>query len=291
MFTTGSKWFLGLGVGALVLACAYGWTTGGNGLGPVTFGYKGGVGDHLGYALLLSIAAVAFLLGLLAVAIRDADSSAVAQVAGTETAPVVPAPSYGAYWPALGAFALAVTLLGLVISNVLFIVGFILMLAVGVEWMVLTWSDRATGDPALNHQLRARMMAPFEIPLAAVLIGGGMIAALSRVFLALTEHGAVGAAIGGGTVVFVLGIILATRPKLSANLVAAVLTVAAIGVVAGGVVAADHGEVKVEVPESGVSPSPGPTGHRVPGPSDNGLHPHIPQGTSHSTTTTTEAPG
>jgi hypothetical protein len=291
MFTTGSKWFLGLGVGAFVLACAYGWTTGGNGLGPVTLGYKGGIGDHLGYALLMSIAAVAILLGVLAVAIRDADSSALAQVAGTEVAPTVAPPAHAAYWPAVGAFGLAVTVLGLVISNVLFVIGCIILLAVGVEWMVLTWADRATGDPEVNRLLRGRMMGPFEIPLAAVLIGGGTVAALSRVFLALTEHGAVAAATGGAAVVFLLGILFATRPRLSANVVAGILVVAAVGVVAGGVVAANHGETKVEVPESGVSPSPGPTGHRVPGPSDNGLHPHIPQGTSHSTTTTTEAQG
>jgi hypothetical protein len=65
----------------------------------------------------------------------------------------------------------------------------------------------------------------------------------------------------------------------------------AIGVVTGGVVAASHGESKVEVPASGISAQPGPTGHREPGPADNGLRPHIVQGTSHSTTTTTEAPG
>ena len=52
MITTGSKWFFGLGVVLLVLAAAYGWTTGGNGLGPLTAGYKGGVGDHFGYGIL-----------------------------------------------------------------------------------------------------------------------------------------------------------------------------------------------------------------------------------------------
>jgi hypothetical protein len=53
MFTTGSKWFLGLGFFSLVLAAAYGWSTGGTGLGPVSAGYNGGVGDHLGYTMLL----------------------------------------------------------------------------------------------------------------------------------------------------------------------------------------------------------------------------------------------
>ena len=76
MFTTGSKWFFGLGLVSLVLAAAYGWTTGGSGLGPLTVGYKGGVGDHLGYGLLLAIAMVAvFGAGtwqvILAIAISD----------------------------------------------------------------------------------------------------------------------------------------------------------------------------------------------------------------------------
>ena len=64
MITTGSKWFFGLGFVALVLAAAYGWTTGGNGLGPLTAGYKGAVGDHFGYGILLSSGLVSFFLGL-----------------------------------------------------------------------------------------------------------------------------------------------------------------------------------------------------------------------------------
>jgi hypothetical protein len=293
MFTTGSKWFLGLGVAALVLAVAYGWTTGGTGLGPLTVGYKGGIGDHVGYALLMSIAGAAFFLGILAVAIRDADSSAIAQVAGTELAPKVAPPARGAYWPVLGALGASLVLLGLVMSNVLFFVGFGVVVAVGVEWMVLAWSDRATGDPEVNRSIRQRIMGPFEIPVTGVLIAGGTIFSFSRVFLAASEHGAVYAAIGAGTMVFLLGILLATRPKISSNLVAGLLVVVALGVVSGGVVAAAHGERKVEAPgqQAGTTPTTTATGHRAPGPSNNGLHAHIPQGTSHSTTTTTEAKG
>ena len=61
MFTTGSKWFFGLGAVALVLAAAYGWSTGGDRLGPVTAGYWGAVGDHLGYTLLVSTGIAATL--------------------------------------------------------------------------------------------------------------------------------------------------------------------------------------------------------------------------------------
>jgi hypothetical protein len=294
MLTTGSKWFLGLGLVSFVLAAAYGWTTGGDGLGPITVGYYGGVGDHLGYAMLVSVGTCATFLGLLAVAIRDSDSSALAQVAGTETAPTLAPPAHLAYWPVVGAFGVALVVLGLVISNVLFCVGLIVLLAAGVEWMVLAWSDRATGDPDTNAQVRSRMMSPFEVPLASVLIGGGSIAALSRVFLTVSEHGAIVAATVAGVVVFAIGALLATRPKLSPNFVAGLLVVAALGVVGAGVVSAAHGEREMEKPETKAEPhvvTESKTGIHTPEASDNGLHANIPAGTEHASTTTTEAKG
>ena len=56
-----------------------------------------------------------------------------------------------------GAFGAGLVVLGLVISNVLFMVGCFLLVGVLVEWMVLAWSDRATGDPEVNRRLRRRM--------------------------------------------------------------------------------------------------------------------------------------
>ena len=52
MITTAAKWFFGLGLVSFVLAVVYGYSTGGNRLGPFTAGYYGAVGDHLGYTLL-----------------------------------------------------------------------------------------------------------------------------------------------------------------------------------------------------------------------------------------------
>jgi hypothetical protein len=289
MFTTGSKWFLGLGLVSLVLAAAYGWTSGGTGLGPITVGYYGGVGDHLGYSMLLTIAAAAIFLGLVTVGIRDADPSALAQLAGTESAPTQPAPAHLAYWPVIGAFGLSAVVLGLVISNVLFIAGLILLIGVLVEWMVLAWSDRATGDPATNRLVRNRLMGPYEVPLAGVLIAGGTVAALSRLFLTASELGSVVAATIAGTVVIVIGALLATRPKLSPNLVAGVLVVAALGVVTTGVVSAARGERKIE--HEGHTAEPETTGTTAPEESSTGLHANIPAGTERATTTTTEAAG
>jgi hypothetical protein len=278
MFTTGSKTFLGMGALSLVLAAAYGWTTGGNGLGPVTVGYKGGVGDHLGYTLLVSLGVLFIFLGLVAVATRDAESAALAQLAGTEVAPTEPAPSHAAYWPAVGAFGAGLVALGLVISNVMFVVGLFILLAVLIEWMVLAWSDRATGDPEVNRVVRDRIMAPFEVPLAGILIVGGAVFAFSRILLTSSDHGAVVVAIVLGAAIFALGVLFATRPKLSANVIAGVLVVAALGVVAAGVVSAARGERTIEHHEEEVD-------------GGNGNEPFVPPGTKPSAPTTTIAEG
>ncbi len=275
MFTTGSKWFFGLGLVSLALAAAYGWSTGGNGLGPVTAGYKGGVGDHLGYTLLVSIGLAAVFLGLVAVATRDAAPSALAELAGTDVAPMISPPARPAYWPIVGAFGASLVVLGLVISNVLFIIGFFVLLASTVEWMVLAWSDRATGDPETNRLVRNRVMGPFEVPLAGVLIVGGTVAAFSRILLTSSEIGAVGVATALGLSILAIGTLIATKPRLSPNVVAGLLALCAVGVVAAGVASAARGERFIEPHEQTRG--------------DGGLQPHIPAGTNPATTTTTAA--
>lgn len=272
MFTTGSKWFFGLGLVSLVLAAAYGWSTGGSGLGPLTAGYNGGVGDHLGYALLVSIGVVGVFLGLVAVATRDAAPSALAELAGTDTAPTLAPPGHASYWPILGAFGAGLVVLGLVISNVLFVIGFLVLLAVLVEWMVLAWSDRATGDPETNRLVRARVMGPFEVPLLGVLIVGGAIAAISRVLLTSSELGAVTVGAVLGALILGVGALLATKPSLSPNVQAGILVVCALGVVVAGVASAARGERVIE--------------HHEVHEEDGGLQPHTPAGTKPATTTT-----
>jgi hypothetical protein len=188
MLTTGSKWFAGLGVVSLVLAAAYGWTTGGNGLGPVTLGYHGGVGDHLGYGILVTAGVVALFLALVSVATRDADADALAQVAGTEVPPAATPPGSRTYWPLISAFGAALVALGLVAGSEMFIAGILVLAAVLVEWMVLAWSDRATGDPATNAALRDRLMRPLEYPIASFLAVGVVLFGFSRLFLTTSEQ-------------------------------------------------------------------------------------------------------
>src|SRR6266545_1978726 len=113
MITTGTKWFFGLGFVALALAAAYGWSTGGTGLGPVTVGYKGGVGDHLGYGILLTAGLISVGQGVVLAAWRDADPQAQAQLASLDAVPIL-RPAGASYWPAVAAFGGGLVAIGLV---------------------------------------------------------------------------------------------------------------------------------------------------------------------------------
>jgi hypothetical protein len=241
MITTGTKWFFGLAFVTLVLAWAYGWTTGGNGLGPVTAGYKGGVGDHFGYGVLLSASAISLFLGLVSTAVRDADAEAVAQLAGADTVPAV-TPAGTSYWPAVAAFGVALTIVGLVTTAPAFVFGLITLGIVLVEWTVQAWADRATGDPAANRDIRNRLMNPVEIPAAGILAVALVVVGFSRVFLSLSSENAVWVATGIAAVIFLVGVFAASRPKLSSNIVVGFLMLCAVGVLVAGVIAAAVGE-------------------------------------------------
>jgi hypothetical protein len=241
MITTGTKWFFGLGIVTLVLAAAYGWSTGGNGLGPVSAGYKGGVGDHFGYGILLAAGLLSIAQGVVLTAWRDADPQAQAELTGGDTVPAV-RPAGVSYWPAIAAFGAALVVVGLVVEPLLFVFGLIVLGIVLVEWTVQTWADHATGDPATNRRIRNRLMNPIEFPVAGVLIAAVVVLSFSRVFLNATKDGAV---IGAGvlaTVVLVVGWLLTSRQKLSSNVVVGLILVAAVAVIGAGVAAGVDGQ-------------------------------------------------
>jgi hypothetical protein len=236
MITTGSKWYFGLGAVTLVLAWAYGWTTGGNGLGPVSAGWKGGVGDHFGYGVLLTAAILSLLLGFVSIAVRDAEAAAVAQVAGTDTVPAV-TPAGTSYWPPVAAFGVALVVIGLVSAPALFVFGLVVLGIVLVEWTVQTWADRATGDPATNREIRNRVMNPIEFPAAGLLGVAVLVVSFSRVFLAISAENAVWVATAVAALVFLVGVFAASRPRLSANVIVGALFVVAVVVIGLGVAA------------------------------------------------------
>jgi hypothetical protein len=245
MLTTGFKLFMGYCIGALLAAAVYGYTTGGSHMGPLSVGWKGAVGEHIGYAVLLITGAVAGALSLVLVAFRDADARAAAELLGVETASAQ-RPTGASYWPIVSAFGAGAVVIGLVLSPAVFVAGLVLLAIVMFEWMMSAWADRATGDPEVNRELRDRIMSPIEVPVGAVLAIVVVPLAASRVFLSVSKFSAVWVATGVAAVVLLAAIVVALRPKLSKNVVAGIVLVGGIAFVTAGIVSAAIGPRDIE---------------------------------------------
>ena len=64
----------------------------------ISAGYKGGVGEHLGYGILLAASVASLFAGFCTTAFRDADPEPTAALLGTDTLPAgrtAPAPRSG----------------------------------------------------------------------------------------------------------------------------------------------------------------------------------------------------
>ncbi|KAA0235589.1 MAG: hypothetical protein JJLCMIEE_00499 [Acidimicrobiales bacterium] len=266
MFTTGSKFFYGLAILGFIAAGFYAvltashpegiWDTlTGEGIidvliGPLTLGYKGTVGDQLGFSVLVGFAATCASLGFFHTAFRDADPESVAELVHAETVPVSE-PTGLSPWPIVGAFGVAVLLIGWAASEVLFVAGMVALVLVGIEWVVQAWSDRATGDPEVNRTIRNRVMVPIEIPLAIVIGIGVVVLSVSRVLLAVSATAAAIIAIVVATLVLIVAFTLASFPKLRQGIIASALLVAGVIIVGAGIGSALSGERDFETNDSG----------------------------------------
>jgi hypothetical protein len=252
VFTTGSKWFFGLAAAALLGAMVYGGATNPNEVGMstltgvLTLGYKGGVGDHLGVAILMGIAGAAVFLGASTAAFRDSSVEAGSQLLALETVPEVTAPERGSYWPILGALGAGIVALGLVTSAPLVILGAGILAITVFEWAISAWADRATGDDEVNRSIRRRVMLPFEVPIIGAIGIGVFVLAISRILLALPS---LGVYLLFGLVpllVLTIAFVLAAKPRINRQVVAGICVIAGLAVLAGGIAAAIVGPQPVE---------------------------------------------
>jgi hypothetical protein len=268
MVTTGSKFFYGLAGVGLLAAIVYGIITNGvdhggvvavltgDGavdavIGPLTLGYKGGVGDHLGYAVLLGFAASCFGLGMATSFFRDSDAKALAELEASGEAPVVVRPQGVSFWPIVMAFAAALVMIGLAASPTVFVVGILVGVIAGLEWTVQAWADTATGDPELNATLRARLMRPIEVPVGALIGIAVVLLCISRIFLATAGVGAMIVGVALAAAVFIGAVILSAQPQIRRTaLVAAgiLFAVAVLAIGIGGAIAGPSEHEKHEPP-------------------------------------------
>ena len=182
-------------------------------IGPITIGWKGAVGDHLAYAVLLGVAVVAGFVGIVLTAFRDADATAVAEVVHADSAPLTRAPLGANYWPIVSVFAIAVLLIGLSISSQnLAIAGGIALAASALMWTLRAWAERATGDERTNVELYQQFVEPIRLPVLSIVIIGIVAIGFSRVLLALPNTKSSAAVFGVVALVFLLGAV-GCRPQ------------------------------------------------------------------------------
>lgn len=265
MITRGSKFFYAAAVVGFLAAIAYGFITGAAAhsgvlavfdkggivdsiVGPLTFGWKGWVGEHVGYSVLMGFAAIMAALGGFTTAFRDGSADVLVQMEGgdptTASNPPVVVPTGLSYWPLVGAFGVGVTVVGLAVDPVLVGVGLVLLAIVVVSWTVRAWAERATGDTAVNRELRHDLMDPLEVPVLSVLTLAVVVLCVSRLLLALPQSAAVYVIILAAVGVFAVAFLLSSRPQLKRSVVIAVLLVGGVVVLAAGIaggVAGEHG--------------------------------------------------
>jgi hypothetical protein len=252
MFTTAFRFFAGLAVFSLIAAFAVGFTSQNQSLmnrvlGPLTLGWKGGVGNHFAYTFFVGLFAAAAALAGLLIAFRDADPDAEAQIVRMETVPLTRAPIGVNYLPALGALAFVLMLIGLATeSSGLTFAAVAVMVVVAFTWTVRTWAERATGDDHTNAELYHRFIDPFRVPVISILLIGLVAIGLSRVLLSVSKIGSVWVFGLVALLFFLVAVLLALKPSSAKWVTTAVVVLGAIAIVAAGIAGAVIGERDIE---------------------------------------------
>ena len=242
MLTKGTKFWLGLCLAAMVAAAFAGYTTGGDETGPLTLGWKGAVGNHIVYGTLMMMSAASGLLAMFASAFRDADTDAVAQLLDSGEVPDAQINVGPSLWPVLGAAGFAVMMLGLVLHPAVFVAGLLIVAAMGIEWTMTNWSEKLTGDPVHNREMRENLLRPIEIPLLSLVGIGVLVLAVSRILLASSVNGAVIVATVVGVGIFALAFFISARPAIPRGVLQSILALGFVAIIVGGIVAAANGE-------------------------------------------------
>lgn len=260
MIKTGSKLFYALAGLSYISAILFAAFTGDHKLGmdtllgPITFGWKGYVGEHVGYTILMGLSVATLAVAILLSALRDADAEKAAKFLDLPAAPPAAVPVSVNYWPAVGAASFACLALGLATGRPLFIVGLIGLAATLFEWTVRAWADHATGDAEMNVALRRALIGPFELPIGGAMILASIVFGMSRILLSLPSQASVAVFAAVPALILAVGALLVMRPRLTQSFVAAAIVVAVLALVIGGVVAAIVGS-EHQGSESGSAPT------------------------------------
>ena len=222
MFTTGSKYYLGLSGVAAIVGIAYMVLVNPNDIGATAlFMLATGAGTIAGFSLFTREGEV------------DTAEEAI------EAARRAPGASI---WPIVTALGAAIVLVGLATIPAWFIIGLAVLCAGGLEWMIQGWSDRASADAGYNENVRTRIIGGLEFPGLAAVVLVVIAYAFSRIMLTASKNGATIIFMVVATIVLIIGSMIAVKPNLRGRFTAAVVTVGTVALPAAGVASAFAGE-------------------------------------------------
>jgi len=223
MFSSGSKYLLGISGLSLVAAIVYAFTVNPSDLGVI--------------AILGLMVAAGLLVGI-GLKNNDGDAATIEEaVAASAEAPRDSA------WPAVFALGLALTAVGLATVPVVFLLGIVALVAGGAEWLITNWADRASVDRRYNNDVvRVKTIGPLEYPVAAAVVLGVVAYLFSRVMLTVSKETAPIVFIAVGTVVLVIGFLAGTRPSFRGKPLVASISVVVLALVVAGVTTGIQGE-------------------------------------------------
>ena len=228
MFTTGSKLFLGATALSIAAAVVYG-------------NAKVGAEGWLGVLGLLSAAFGFALMFGVNWYTKDGNVSAMSENAAAE-APAARPPAERSMWPALAAIGVGTVAVGAVSKPIVFKAGIVLLLAAAIEWVVSSWSERASADATYNAGLRKRLLHPIEFPVTAAVGLGILIYSFSRVMLWIDKSAGPAVFVVTGALILFGGFLFASKPSLKSGVVTGVCVVGALGLISAGAVMALDGQ-------------------------------------------------
>jgi plastocyanin len=204
-------------------------------------------GDQTMTLLLLTLMASSVMAAVgVAAGSRAPETAAVAATVGAdapppELSPVHPGrPHGGGGWPALGAAAFAMMLLGFVVSPLLAVAGVVAAAITLVGWLAGASGDQTGRTPNL---------LPIGLPVVGIFTIVSLMFFMSRVLLAVPEWASTLVALLVTVAIMGIASWLAMRPSISSRSLVGILATAGILLLAAGIVAAAVGAREEEPPE------------------------------------------
>ncbi len=243
MFTTGSKFFIGASTLAVAGTLIFGGINSGGPLGTL-----GLIGAAIG---------LVFMTGM-NFWVRDSNVSS-KDPAAIDTCAASHHPVQRSLWPIVAGIGVALLSVGLIVGYAVVWIAVIVLLIATVEWMVLSWSEQASGDVAYNSGVRKRIMHPMELPILGAIGAGLIIFSFSRIML--SNPGTAGILLFGGiaSVIVLFGALMATKRNVGKSVVTALCTVGAVALIGAGVASALEGGHTIEKHEINEVSSEGDT--------------------------------